>query len=139
LSVEDNYNGLNYINGTILIVTDDLDMNIVLSGVFALNGFKCFKCTSAEEALELFDKHLDQVDSMIINGKIAEDRGAMLIVKSKTKKPGVKILVIANNDNAKTRVLTYGADDFLIKPVSAEVLTNRVITLLARRQSVSYF
>ena len=114
-------------------------MNIVLSGVFALNGFKCFKCTSAEEALELFDKHLDEVDSMIINGKIAEDRGAMLIVKSKTKKPSVRILVIANNDNAKTRVLTYGADDFLIKPVSAEVLTNRVITQLARRQSVSYF
>jgi hypothetical protein len=42
---EDEYDGLNYINGTILIVTDDLDMNIVLSGVFGLNGFKSFKCT----------------------------------------------------------------------------------------------
>jgi DNA-binding response OmpR family regulator len=139
MSIEDNYRGLDYINGTILIVTDDNDINIVLSGVFALNGFKCFKCHSAEEALKTLDEHIDTVDSMLLDGRIAADRGAMIIVKSKTKKPSLKIVVVASNDTAKTRVLSYGADDFLIKPVSAEVLTNRVITLLARRQSVSYF
>ena len=133
MSVEDNYSGLDYINGTILIVTDDIDINIVLSGVFALNGFKCFKCTTAEEALKILDEHVDKVDSMLIDGRIAADRGAMIIVKSKIKKPLVKIVVVASSDNAKTRVLDYGADDFLVKPVSAEVLTNRVITQLARR------
>jgi DNA-binding response OmpR family regulator len=137
MSIEDNYRGLDYINGTILIVTDDDDINIVLSGVFALNGFKCFKCHSAEEALKTLDEHIDTVDSMLLDGRIAADRGAMIIVKSKTKKPSVKIVVVASNDTAKTRVLSYGADDFLIKPVSAEVLTNRVITQLARRPIVS--
>ncbi|WP_148685347.1 response regulator transcription factor [Candidatus Nitrosocosmicus hydrocola] len=87
MSIEDNYDRLNYINGTILIVTDEIDMNILLSGVFALNGFKCFKCTSAEEALKTFDEYVDEVDSMIIDGRIAADRGAMMITKSKTKKP----------------------------------------------------
>jgi DNA-binding response OmpR family regulator len=137
MSIEDNYRGLDYINGTILIVTDDDDINIVLSGVFALNGFKCFKCHSAEEALKTLDEHIDTVDSMLLDGRIAADRGAMIIVKSKTKKPSVKIVVVASSDTAKTRVLSYGADDFLIKPVSAEVLTNRVITQLARRPIVS--
>ena len=133
MSVADNYSGLDYINGTILLVTDDNDINTVLSGTFALNGFKCFKCTTAEEALKILDEHVDKVDSMLIDGKIAADRGAMIIVKSKIKKPLVKIVVVASSDNAKTRVLDYGADDFLVKPVSAEVLTNRVITQLARR------
>jgi DNA-binding response OmpR family regulator len=137
MSIEDNFRGLDYINGTILIVTDDDDINIVLSGVFALNGFKCFKCHSAEEALKTLDEHIDTVDSMLLDGRIAADRGAMIIVKSKTKKPSVKIVVVASSDTAKTRVLSYGADDFLIKPVSAEVLTNRVITQLARRPTVS--
>lgn len=137
MPVEDNYDGIDYINGTILIVSDDNDENVVLSGTFALNGFKCFKCTSAEEALETLDKYIDEVDSMLINGKIAADRGTMIIVKSKTKKPSVKIVVVASSYNAKTRVLDYGADDFLIKPISAETLTNRVITQLARRQTVS--
>ena len=134
MPIEDRYDNLDYINGTILIVTDDIDINIVLSGVFALNGFKCFKCTSAEEALAALDKHVNEVDSMLIDGKIAADRGALIIVKSKTKKPSINIIVVANSDGAKTRVLDYGADDFMLKPVSAEVLTNRVITQLVRRQ-----
>jgi len=133
LTLEDRYDGLNYINGTILIVTDEIDMNTVLSGVFALNGFKCLKCTSAEEVLKTFDDYIDEVDSMLINGKIAADRGAMIIVKIKAKKSSVKIVVVSNNDSAKTRVLDYGADDFILKPISAESLTNRVITQLARR------
>ena len=133
MTLEDRYDGLNYINGTILIVTDEIDMNTVLSGVFALNGFKCLKCTSAEEVLKTFDDYIDEVDSMLINGKIAADRGAMIIVKIKAKKSSVKIVVVSNNDSAKTRVLDYGADDFVLKPISAETLTNRVITQLARR------
>lgn len=136
MSIEDKYDGLEYINGTILIVTDDIDINNLLSGVFALNGFKCFKCTSAEEALKILDKHVDAVDSMLIDGKIAADRGAMIIVRSKTKKPAVKIVVVASSDNAKTRVLDYGADEFVLKPISAEALTNKVITQLARRQII---
>ena len=133
MPIDDDYDGLNYINGTILIVTDEIDMNIVLSGVFALNGFKCFKCTTAEEALKTLDEYIDEVDSMLINGRIAADRGAMVIAKTKIKKPSIKIVVVANNDSAKTRVLDYGADDFVLKPISAETLTNRVITQLARR------
>ena len=137
MPIEDNYEGLDYINGTILIVTDDIDINIVLSGTFALNGFKCFKCSSAEEALRTLDEHIDEIDSMLIDGRIAADRATMIIVKSKTKKPVLKIVVVASSYNAKTRVLDYGADEFVLKPISAEALTNKVITQLARRQTVS--
>jgi len=133
LSVADNYDDLDYINGTILLVTDDVDINNLLSGVFALNGFKCFKCLTAEEAINSLEEHKEQVDSMLIDGKIAADRGAKIIVKSKIRKPEVKIIVVANNASMRTRVLEYGADDFMLKPVSAEVLTNRVITQLAKR------
>lgn len=133
MSIEDSYEGLDYINGTMIIVTDDIDVNIVLSGVFSLNGFKCIKCTTAEEALTTLDRYANEVDSMLVDGKIAADRGAMLIVKSRTKKQSIKVMVIANNNNIKTRVLDYGADEFLTKPMSAENLTNRMITLLARK------
>jgi DNA-binding response OmpR family regulator len=134
LSIEDEYDDLNYINGTILIVTDDIDINNLLCGVFGLNGFKCFKCTTAEEAIRILEEHKQEVDSMLIDGKIAADRGANIIVKSKIKNPQIKIIVVANHGSIRTRVLEYGADDFMLKPVSAEVLTNRVITQLARKK-----
>src|ERR1044072_5323904 len=132
MSVEDEYDELDYVNGTIIIVTDNYDINIVLSGVFGLNGFKCFKCTTAEEALTIFE-NTEKVDSVLIGGKIASDRSTMLIIKIKNKKPTVKIIVLADKNNAKTRVLDYGADEFVLKPMSAEGLTNKVITLLAKK------
>jgi DNA-binding response OmpR family regulator len=70
---------------------------------------------------------------MLIDGKIAATRAAKVIVKAKTKKPTVKIVLVASNSNIRTRVLEYGADDCMLKPVSAEVLTNRIITQLARK------
>ena len=133
MSVEDEYDELDYVNGTIIIVTDNPDINIVLSGVFGLNGFKCFKCTTAEEALTIFNENTEKVDSVLIDGKLASDRSTMLIIKIKNKKPTVKIMVLADKNNAKTRILDYGADEFALKPMSAEGLTNKVITLLAKK------
>lgn len=133
MSSDDIYDDLDYVNGTIIIVTDDIDENTVLSGMFALNGFKCFKTASAEEALDVLDRYIDRVDAMLIDGKIAQDRGAMIIVKSKRKKVDIKIVVVANNDNAKTRVLDYGADEFTLKPTSPEILISKVLTQLSHR------
>ncbi|HKO66153.1 MAG TPA: response regulator [Candidatus Nitrosocosmicus sp.] len=133
LSLEDEYDELDYVNGTIIIVTDNPDINIVLSGVFGLNGFKCFKCTTAEEAIAIFHENSEKVDSILIEGKIAADRSTMLIIKVKNKKPTVKIIVLADKNSTKTRVLDYGADEFVLKPMSAESMTNKVITLLAKK------
>ncbi|MDQ4073074.1 MAG: hypothetical protein M3162_02080, partial [Thermoproteota archaeon] len=54
-NLEDTLNRLNYVNGTIIIATDDADINTVLSGVFSLNGFKCYKASNADEALRIFE------------------------------------------------------------------------------------
>jgi DNA-binding response OmpR family regulator len=129
--VGDTYDSLDYVNGTIIIATDDADINTVLSGVFALNGFKCFKTSTAEQALKVFDEYRDRIDSMLINGHIAQDRSSMVISKVKKKKPSVKIVVVANNQSIRTRVLDYGADEFTLKPMNPEMLTNKVLSLLA--------
>ena len=39
MSLQDTYDDLDYVNGTIIIVTDNLDINALLAGVFSLNGF----------------------------------------------------------------------------------------------------
>ncbi len=131
MHISDSYDRLNFVNGSIVIVTDDMDINTVLSGTFGLNGFKTFKATTGEEALKILHEHIDKVDSIIVDGMIAADRQAMFIMKVKKMKPEVKILVVSNNQEAKTRVLEYGADEFTMKPMSAEMLTNKMLTLLA--------
>lgn len=130
---DDDQNEPDYINGTILIVTDNADINMVLGGVFGLNGFSCLKCTTAEEALRIFDEKFNKIDSLLIDGNIASDRSTTIIVKVKNKKPEVKIIVVGSKNSIKTRVFDYGADEFVLKPISAEALSNKVITQLAKR------
>ena len=133
MSLEDEYDETGYVNGVIIIVTDNHDINIVLSGVLGLNGFKCFRCTTAEEALAIFNENVEEIDSILIDGKIAANRSTMLIVKVKSKKPTVKVIVLADKNSTKTRVLDYGAYEFVLKPMSAEGMTNKVITLLTKK------
>ena len=73
---------------------------------------------------------------MLLNGVIAADRGAMVIVKVKRINPDIKILAIADNESEKTRVLDYGADGFTTKPISVETIVNKISALLTVGNSI---
>jgi len=70
-----------------------------------------------------------------VNGKIAANRGAMLIIKVKRINSSIKIMVLAEDETDKTRVLEYGADEFATKPISAESVVNKVYSLLATKEA----
>lgn len=111
-----NQNEYDPINGTVLIVNGEMDVNMMLSGVLGLNGFRCIKCLSADDSMKIIEKRANEINVMLLDGKIAEVRGAMLIDKSNTKKRKIRIVVILSHDYAKTRFLDYCADDFVVKP-----------------------
>ena len=56
-----------------------------------------------------------------------------MLVCSNYARDLVKIIVLADKNSTKTRVLDYGADEFVLKPMSAESMTNKVITLLTKK------
>jgi DNA-binding response OmpR family regulator len=70
-----------------------------------------------------------------VDGKIAEDRGAMVVSRIKQLNKDTKILVVTNNDNPKNVILEYGADDFVIKPVSGETLLSKINVLIQAKLS----
>jgi len=51
-----------------------------------------------------------------VDGKIAADRAAILIIKVKRINSNIRIMALAEDENDKTRVLDYGADEFATKP-----------------------
>jgi len=71
------------------------------------------------------------VDIVFVDGKIAADRAAMLIIKLQRINSNIEIL--AGYETDKTRVLEYGADEFATKPISAESVVDKVYGMLARR------
>ena len=115
----------------VIIVDNDPDTTNLLAGVFKLKRLQVFKAPTAEACLEILNAQFGKIDCMVVDGEIAEDRGAMLIVNARRISKNIVILVIADEDSVKTRVLDYGADEFAVKPMSTENVADKVFNLIA--------
>ena len=118
---------------SIILVEDDIDVSNILAGHFTLDKFKVFKVNSAQACLTKLKEMDYKVDVVLINGAIAADRGPMLIVNIRKESLEIKIFALAENENNKTRVLDYGADEFAIKPISPTTVVEKVSMLLMKR------
>jgi DNA-binding response OmpR family regulator len=118
-----------------LIVDDDTDVNLVLSATLKLKKFDVHKVYTAEECLNKLKELQANVDVIFVNGKIAEDRGAMLIVKIKRINSDIKVCVVAEDETDKTRILDYGADEFMTKPIGIETIVYKMMMLLTAKYS----
>jgi DNA-binding response OmpR family regulator len=74
------------------------------------------------------------VDTVFVEGKIAAHRASILIIKVKRINSNIRIMALAKNENDKTRVLDYGADEFATKPISAETIVDKVSGMLLTRE-----
>ena len=120
----------------ILIADENKDVNILLAATLVLKGYEVYKTYSADECISKLEELEGKVDILLLDGKIAADRGAMVIVKVKRINPDIKILAIADNESEKTRVLDYGADGFSTKPISVETIVNKISALLTVGKSI---
>jgi DNA-binding response OmpR family regulator len=118
---------------TAIVVDDDRDVNIVLAGILKLKKFDVHKVYSAEECLEKLKELEAKVDVIYVNGKIAADRAATLILKVKRINSDIRIFVVAEDETDKTRVLDYGADLFIAKPIGIETIADKIMILLTRK------
>jgi len=118
---------------TALVVDDDRDVNIVLAGILKLKKFDVHKVYSAQECLEKLKDLEAKVDVICVNGKIAADRAATLILKVKRINSDIRIFVVAEDETDKTRVLDYGADLFIAKPIGIETIADKIMILLTRK------
>jgi DNA-binding response OmpR family regulator len=120
----------------ILIADENKDVNILLAATLVLKGYEVYKTYSADECISKLEEFEGKVDVLLLDGAIAADRGAMVIVKAKRINPDIKILAVAYDESEKTRVLDYGADDFTTKPISVETIVNKISALLTVGKSI---
>lgn len=120
----------------ILIADDNKDVNILIAATLVLKGYEVYKTYSADECISKLEELEGKVDILLLDGAIAADRGAMVIVKAKRINPDIKILAVADDESEKTRVLDYGADGFTTKPISVETIVNKISALLIVGKSI---
>ncbi len=120
----------------IIIADDNKDVNLLVAATLVLKGYEVYKTYSADECISKLEELEGKVDVLLLDGAIAADRGAMVIVKAKRINPDIKILAVADDESEKTRVLDYGADGFSTKPISLETIVNKISALLVVGKSI---
>ncbi|MGC1135266.1 MAG: response regulator [Nitrososphaeraceae archaeon] len=115
----------------VLIVDEDKIVVNYLYALFKLSGYEVRLAFSASECLRFLEQFNPRdTDAVLLDGRIAEDKGAMVVSRIKQSNRDTKILVLANNDNPRNIILEYGADDFVIKPVNGETLLSKINMLI---------
>lgn len=117
----------------VIIADDDDDVRVGISLVLKLDGYNVWKTKSAQECLDKARELEGNINAVVINGTIASDRNVMLIINLKRINPSVKVLVIADRKQAldKMTIMDFGADEFVLKPITLDSITNKVTMLLA--------
>ncbi len=112
----------------VIVCDDDPELNSFMRNHFKLDGYETHQALSAQECIDKLAKLGDIIDAITVDGKIASDRSAMLILKAKRLNKNVKVFVLADRglSEDKTRMMDYGADEFAVKPLSIESLINKV-------------
>ena len=112
----------------VIVCDDDPELNSFMRNHFKLDGYETHQALSAQECIDKLIELGDTIDAITVDGKIATDRSAMLILNAKRTNKNVKVFVLADKglSEDKIRMMDYGADDFAVKPLSMESLINKV-------------
>ena len=116
-----------------MIVLEDNDASTNLAGLLWLKCYEVYKASTPEECLtKISELGNRKIHVAIISQQLALDGRAMLIVNLKRRNSETKILVIADEESDKTKILDYGADEFATKPISPTTIVEKASALLRK-------
>ncbi|MEO9295535.1 MAG: response regulator [Nitrososphaera sp.] len=115
----------------VMLVEDNPDVMSVLAGLMSLSGMEPVKARTAAESLDIMQQ--DGIQAAVINGKIALEKGGLLISRLKQVNPDTRIVVVVDGESDRSRLLRLGCEDFARLPISAQTIIEKVMMLLARK------
>ena len=118
----------------ILVVDDDDGVTSVVKRALERDGYDVATASSADEALRLVPDY--RPDALVLDILMPGTDGVTLAKRLRAERPDTGILMVTAKDAAADQVtgLDAGADDYLVKPFSLQVLEARLRAVLRRRQ-----
>jgi len=124
---------------TVLIVDDEVEMR-ELHKIFLMHGgFNVVEAENGAQALEILNKNNQQIDAILSDVLMPEMNGYDFCNKVKEQDltreiPFIFISSLSTLEE-KTKGYSYGADDYVIKPLEAKELSLKIKNLMRRRES----
>ena len=116
----------------VLIIEDNADIRTFASRVLELEGYTCLQAKTRDEAFLLISEN--KVNLVLLDLRLAEENGWLILEQLKRNPETTSIPVIlftaSFGEQQRSRALETGAADYLIKPLSANMLRNSVARIL---------
>jgi DNA-binding response OmpR family regulator len=106
----------------VLIVDDEADICFLFGNILRKRNLKTGFAYNLSEAIEYFRAEIPAM--IFLDNSLPDGQGMDLIPYLKQHYPGTLVVMITANDSAmdKKRAFQLGADDFLGKPLSLELI-----------------
>lgn len=119
----------------ILLVDDDFEFVKGMASRLRRDGFEVSSCLSGTEALQKLASEL--FDVAILDVRMPEMDGLTLLDEIKNLRPEIEAILLTGYASVQTGVdgMNKGAYDFLVKPISFEVLVARINSAYAKKQA----
>ncbi len=116
----------------VLIIEDDADIRTFASRVIELEGYVCLQAETHDEAFLLISEN--NVNLVLLDLRLTEENGWLILaqLKSNTETASIPVIVFTASFGEQQRAyaLKMGAADYLIKPLSANMLRDSVARIL---------
>ena len=119
-------------SATVLVVDDSAaDLQITMSAI--RSEFKVLAAKNGEQAIVMMDKI--QADVILLDVNMPNMDGYETCERLKQKNPKVDIIFVSSNDSTQEIMQAFelGGSDYIVKPISAEILLNKVKRLIQEK------
>ncbi|NLL27689.1 MAG: response regulator transcription factor [Bacteroidales bacterium] len=122
----------------ILLAEDDVNMGIILHSFLTAKGFEVLLARDGVEAVEKFT-HNSGIDLALIDVMMPEKDGFTVATEIKKANPSLPLIFLTarSMQNDILKGFQIGADDYITKPFSMDVLLARINALINRTKVVS--
>ena len=114
----------------LLIVEDEKQLNYILAERFTNAGYCVDKCYDGEEALYYIEN--TEYDGIILDIMLPKMDGLTVLKTIRKKRISTPVLLLTAKDADEDVIngLDFGANDYMIKPFSFEILSARVRAMI---------
>jgi len=118
--------------GTVLVVEDDDAMVYLLKKLLPQAGYQILAATDGAEAIDLYLKHQEEIDVVLLDLGLPKVTGLDVIHKLKEHNPNVKIVVATGylEPELKSEIFRAGVKDCLSKPYLIHDVLERLGSLI---------
>lgn len=121
----------------ILVVDDDIDLLMLMERKLQQYGYRVESAVSLAEAeyvASLFKPNL-----ILLDINVAGEDGRQLCwkVKHASESEKTNVILMSGTHYPLSRVLYFGADDFIAKPFDAEFVQHKIVSLLQQEVTVA--